>query len=59
MIVCALHMGIGKRELMEDYYPDEIGAIFESYNALHGGKKTEEVQAVDALEFFGIGGDGN
>lgn len=59
MIVCALHMGIGKRELMEDYYPDEIGAIFECYNALHGAKGKDDVQEVDALEFFGIGGDGN
>lgn len=53
-----LHIGIGKRELLEDYYPEEIEAIFAAYNDLHGKKKEEEsVEEVDALTFFGLGGE--
>lgn len=58
MIVFGLHIGIGKRELLDDYYPDEIEAIFETYNELHSRKEKEEkVEEVDALSFFGIGGE--
>lgn len=53
-----LHIGISKRELLEDYYPEEIEAIFAAYNDLHGKKKEEEsVEEVDALTFFGLGGE--
>lgn len=31
-------LGIGKRELLEDYYPDELAAVVEAYAALRGAK---------------------
>ncbi|HIU19855.1 MAG TPA: hypothetical protein IAC48_07335 [Candidatus Limiplasma stercoravium] len=50
-------MGIGKRELMEDYYPDEIGEIIAAWNELHepGGREARQAGR-DPLAFFG--GDG-
>ena len=30
-----LCLGIGKRELLEDYYMDEIGSIAQAWNELH------------------------
>ena len=33
LIAMGLSLGIGKRELMEDYYFDEIGAVAEAWNA--------------------------
>lgn len=50
MIVCARHIGISKRELLEDYYYDEIPLIFEKYNDLHNPDKDEEVY-IDQLHF--------
>ena len=47
-------MGIGKRALLEDYYWDELGAVFEEWNALHGASDEEE--RVSAETF--LGGDG-
>lgn len=43
LIVCARHIGISKRELLEDYYYDEIPLIFKKYNDLHNPDKDEEV----------------
>ena len=41
-------MGISKRELLEDYYLDEIGMIFDEYLALSNpGETVEEVYADD------------
>lgn len=34
MIAAGLKIGIGKRELLEDYYLDELPLIFEQYGAL-------------------------
>ena len=48
-------MGIGKRQLLEDYYFDEIGEIIHQWNALYQGE--EEEDQVDALTFFGEGGE--
>ena len=48
-------MGIGKRELLEDYYVDEIGAVIEEWNALHGAGEAEE--QVDGMTFLGGGGE--
>lgn len=35
-------MGISKRELLCDYYPDELAAVFEAWADLHGGKRKYE-----------------
>jgi len=48
-------MGIGKRQLLEDYYFDEIGEIIHQWNALHHGEEGED--EVDAMTFFGGGGE--
>ena len=50
-------MGIGKRELMEDYYLDEIGAVIEEWNALHDPDREGGTEQVDALTFLGEGGE--
>lgn len=44
LIVSALELGISKKELLEDYYWDEIPLIFERYNALHSSKKEETTE---------------
>jgi hypothetical protein len=31
LIVCSRKIGISKKELLEDYYYDEIGSIFDRY----------------------------
>ena len=55
-------MGIGKRELFQDYYPDEISVVIQEYAALiragrEGGRDKEEEPAVpvDILTFLGEG----
>ena len=53
LIIQALAIGIGKRELMEDYYPDELDAIFTAWCALHGQEK-EEAREVDVMEFLNL-----
>jgi len=54
MIAKALSIGIGKRELLEDYYPDELGYIIEEHNIIHGmGSDDVEEERVGALEFLG------
>jgi len=52
----ALSIGIGKRELLEDYYPDELEHIFGEYSAIHGTDDEVEEEHVGALEFLGAGG---
>lgn len=51
MIAAGLKIGIGKRELLEDYYLDELPLIFEQYNVLSGaegaGGTAEEAFADD------------
>jgi len=49
-------MGIAKREMLEDYYMDEIGDVIEEWNRLRGvGKSGEE--EMDAVSFLGSGGE--
>ena len=36
-----LCLGIGKRELLEDYYMDEIGSIAQAWNELHNPRANE------------------
>ena len=55
MIAAALSIGISKRELLRDYYMDEIGPIFEEWNRLHDPDR-EETEEVEAAEF--LGGEG-
>ena len=57
-----LCLGIGKRELLEDYYLDEIGAVAEAWNELHN-PRVNETEDISPEAFFGgggekIGGDG-
>jgi hypothetical protein len=49
-------MGIGKRELMEDYYMDEIGDVIREWNRLHNPDREETIQ-MEAEEFLGGGGE--
>lgn len=51
-------MGISKRELLEDYYMDEIGEIIHVWNAMRDpNAESGETEMVDPLEFFGDGGE--
>ena len=50
-----MSVGISKRELLDDYYPDEICLVLDAYHRLHGGG--EETERVDAMTFFGDGGE--
>ena len=57
-----LCLGIGKRELLEDYYMDEIGSIAQAWNELHN-PSANETEVISPEAFFGgggekIGGDG-
>lgn len=47
MIVVAGKIGISKRQLLEDYYYDEIGIIFEKYSDLT--KEKDEVVGWDQM----------
>lgn len=42
IIVAALEIGISKKELMNEYYFDEISIIFDRYNAMHKIDKKDE-----------------
>lgn len=55
--MAALSLGIGKRELLEDYYMDEIGAVFEEWNRMHDPDREQEPEQMDAFNFFGGGGE--
>lgn len=50
-------MGISKRELLEDYYMDEIGVIIREWNRLNDPASEDEPRNVDAVAFFGDGGE--
>ena len=47
-------LGISKRELMRDYYPDELPLIFEAWAELHGAKKEPEPEEVGVMEFLSM-----
>lgn len=49
MIAAGLKIGISKRELMEDYYPDELTLVFERYAELTNPKEKPEETYADAL----------
>ena len=46
-------MGISKRELLQDYYLDEIGEIIHEYNALHKYDASGSKEA-SCENFFGF-----
>lgn len=46
-------MGISKRALLEDYYPDEIAAVFEAWGDLHGVLR-EEAKETDVMTFLNM-----
>ncbi len=60
MIAQGLSIGIGKRELLEDYYIDELEAIFGEHNVIHRLSTKEAsmegmgglAERVDAEEFL-------
>ena len=56
-IVAALRTteSCSKRELLNDYYMDEIGPVFEEWNRLHDPNR-EETEEVDPMTF--LGGEG-
>ena len=45
-------MGISKRELLCDYYPDELAAVFEAWAELHGVKHDVETEPVSVRAFL-------
>ena len=48
-----MSIGIGKRELLEDYYPDELAAVLFAWAQLHGAKPEEKMpQQTDVMEFL-------
>lgn len=49
----ARSIGIGKRELLEDYYPDELDVLFEEWGVLNGVERVEEAR-VSPAEFLGM-----
>jgi hypothetical protein len=59
-----LTVGISKRELLEDYYIDEIPEIIKAWNSIHGSKEehadgyvAEINPAFDPSKSFGKGGE--
>jgi predicted amidohydrolase len=53
MIVCGLSIGISKKELLNDYFVEEIGEIIYEYNKLHEYKKEDtKVEEVYCDDFF-------
>ena len=52
MIAQGLSLGISKRELLEDYYPGELEAIFLEHNILHNPEAYIEEVHVDPLTFL-------
>lgn len=45
-------LGISKRALLEDYYPDELAAVFEAWAQLQG--TATENEHVDTMEFLNL-----
>jgi len=50
--VQGLSIGISKRELLEDYYPDEVAAIFSAWSDIHGAAQEKPEERVDVMEFL-------
>ena len=55
LIAQGLAIGIPKRALLEDYYPDELPAVLRAWGELHGMQAQEET--TDVMEFLAMGGE--
>jgi hypothetical protein len=49
-------LGIGKRALLEDYYPAELPLVIKAYAQLHGTAR-DGGETTDPMTFFGTGGE--
>lgn len=49
-------MGISKKELMENYYMEELRAIMQEWNEMHNPSR-DKTEAVAAGAFLGDGGE--
>ena len=49
MIAAGLRLGISKRELLTEYYPDELTRVFAKYAELANPKEKPEEAYGDAL----------
>ena len=45
-------MGVSKREMLEDYYPDELAAVFDAWAKLHGAGAQADAEAVSVKAFL-------
>ena len=45
-------MGISKRELLCDYYPDELAAVFGAWADMHSGSEPKDTEPVSVTEFL-------
>lgn len=54
MIAQGLTIGISKRALLEDYYPDEIQAVFAAWGDIHGAERAHEPERVDVTDFLAM-----
>lgn len=50
----ARSIGIGKRELLEDYYPDELDVLFEEWAIMHGADERVEEETVSPAAFLSM-----
>lgn len=56
LIAGGLSIGISKRELLEDYYIDEISEVIAGWNRLHN-PDSDRIETVNAKAFLGDGGE--
>ena len=54
LIVQGLAIGIQKRALLTDYYPDELPALFEAYAQLHGAARVEKAEETEVMTFLNM-----
>lgn len=54
LIVQGLAIGIDKRALLTDYYPDELPVLFEAYAQLHGTARREPETETDVMTFLNL-----
>lgn len=47
-------IGISKRELLCDYYPDELPVLFEAWGELHGVEREPQAERTDVMAFLNM-----
>ena len=52
LIAQGLMMGISKRELLCDYYPDELATVFGAWSDLHAPPGQRDAEPVSAEAFL-------